>query len=110
MPEKLGIEEVKSAVALGLSLGELTEALGDGVGLGDIGVLLRAAKRVAPAIAAFRSGLILPELKDLSDVEKEQLKQFIVGQFDLENDQLEVSIEKGLAIAVDLCELLKVFP
>ncbi len=105
---KLGISEVKNVVSLALSLGELIESLSDGVGISDIGSLLSCAKKVSPAITAFKSGLVVPQLKDLNDDEKAELKSFIEAEFDLKDDALEMGVEKGLGIAVDLCELLKV--
>jgi hypothetical protein len=105
---KLGTAEVKSVLALALSLGRLIESLSDGIGLGDIGALLSCAKKVSPAIGAFKSGLVIPELKDLSDEEKADLKAFVSSEFDLQDDNIEFAVEKGLSIAIDLCDLLKV--
>lgn len=103
----LGIQEVKDVVRMGLCIGELVDALSDGIGLSDLGALLRAAKSVKPAIDALRSGQLLPELKDLSDAEREELKAFIADEFDLSNDALEAAIEKGLQIAIDLSKLIE---
>lgn len=108
MPEKMGIAELKSVIGLGLALGELVESLADGVGLSDIGSLLSVAKKVSPAITAIKSGLLLPELKDLSDLEKAELKSYVANEFVLKNESLELAIEKGLHVAIDLSELLKV--
>lgn len=103
----LGISEIKAVVAMGLSVGELVDALSDGIGLGDLGALLRAGKSIKPAIDAIGSGQLLPELKDLSDEERAELKAFVAEEFDLSNDGLEVAIEKALQIAVDLTRLIQ---
>lgn len=107
MAEKLGFEEVKAVVNCGLKVGELVDALSDGIGIGDIGALLRAAKSVKPAIDAIKSGKLVPELKDLDDEEKAALKTFIGEEFDISNDALEDTIEKAINVVVDLSEILK---
>jgi len=107
MQEQFGIDEVKSVIQMGLSVGELVDALSDGIGLGDIGALLRAAKAVKPAIDALKSGKLIPEIKDLSDEEKQQLKDFVAAEFDIKDDALEAAIKKGLQIAIDLSDLIK---
>jgi hypothetical protein len=75
--EKLGIEEVKPVLGLGLALGQLVESLSDGVGLGDIGKLVSVVKRAPSAVSALKSGKFIPELKDLDDAEKAELKACI---------------------------------
>lgn len=106
--EKLGIAEVKSVLLMGLSTGELLDSLVDGVGISDLKPLLKTGLSVKPAIDAINSGKFIPELKDLDDAEKTELKQFIRDNFDLKEDNLEIQIEAGLEIAVDLCDLLKI--
>lgn len=109
MADKLGISEVKDVLALGIGVGELVEALSDGVGISDIGALLAVAKRVKAGVAAVKSGKIVPELKDLDEAEKAELKAFCVEDLDLSDENLEAQIEGGLAIAVELCALLGAF-
>lgn len=108
MPVKLGIEEVKQVLALGVALGQLVEALADGVGLGDIGKLVAVVKRAPSAISAIKSGKVIPELKDLDDAEKAELKAWAKAELDLKDDKLEEKIEAGLWVAIDLCDLLKI--
>lgn len=108
MPEKLGIQEVKQVLALGVSLGQLVEALSDGVGLGDIGKLVAVVKRAPAGISAVKSGKVIPELKDLDDAEKTELKNWSKEELDLKDDNLEAKIEAGLWVAIDLCDLLKI--
>lgn len=105
--EKLGIEEVKAVVDCGLKIGELVDALSDGIGLGDLGALLRAAKSVKPAFDAIKSGKLIPEVKDLSDEEKADLKAFVADDFDIENDALEAVVEKALSVVIDLSALIQ---
>lgn len=103
----LGIQEVKDVVKMGLAIGELVDGLSDGIGLSDIGPALKAAKAVKPAIDALKSGQLLPELKDLSEEERVELKEFVSVEFDLRDDALEAAIEKGLQIAIDLSKLIQ---
>jgi hypothetical protein len=105
--EKMGIEEVKQVVKMGLAMGELVDALSDGVGISDIKPLIKAGVAVKPGIDAVKSGKVVPELKDLDDAEKVELKQFVKDNFDISDDVIEVQIETGIGIAVDLCDLLK---
>ena len=108
MPEKLGIEELKDVVALGISVGELVEALSDGVGISDIGKLVAVVRRAPAAVASLKSGKVLPELKDLDAEEKMALKAWAAEELDLENDKVEAAVEAGLNVAIDLCDLLKI--
>ncbi len=41
---------------------------------------------------------VIPELKDISQDEKEQLKKVAFDKFDIENDRIEFIIEEGLSI------------
>lgn len=104
---KLGIQELKDVVNCGICLGELVDALSDGVGLSDIGAALRAAKSVKPAIDAVKSGLIVPELKDLDESEKAELKTFVGEEFDISNDGIEEVIEKAINVVIELSDILK---
>jgi hypothetical protein len=105
--EKMGIESIKDVLAFTFSTVNLVEALGDGVGLGDIGALVSVAKRAPKGLSALKSGMLIPELKDLDESEKLALKEFCVSEFDLKDDKLEGLIETGLVVAIDLTDLLK---
>ncbi len=106
--EKLGIEEVKAVVKGPLALAELVDALADGVGLTDIGSLIKAGASVKPMIAAIKTGKLIPELKDLDEAEKAELKKFIAENFNLKDDEIELKIELALSVVVDLTDLLNV--
>lgn len=108
MSEKLGVSEVKDVLGLAISLGELVEALSDGVGISDIGKLVTVVRKAPSAVSALKSGKVLPELKDLDAQEKEELKAWAATEFDLENDKVEAAVESGLNVAIDLCDLLKI--
>lgn len=108
MAEKLGTQEVKDVVAGALGVSSLIEAVADGISIGDIGELVQAARKVPAAIAAIKSGKLIPELKDLDDAEKADLKKWSVDECDLEDDKAEAVIEQVLSVAIDLSDLLKV--
>ena len=108
MSEKLGIEELKEVLGLGLALGELVEALSDGVGISDIGKLVGVVKKAPAAVTALKSGKVLPELKDLDVAEKAELKAYAMAEFDLANDKVEAAVEAGLSVVIDLTDLLKI--
>lgn len=107
MPEKLGIEQIKSVVLLGIHLGEMVDSLSNGIGLDDLGPALRVVKSAKPAIDAIKSGQLLPELKDLSPEEREELKALVDSELDLESDALEAVIEKALHVVIDLSDIAK---
>jgi hypothetical protein len=104
---KMGIEELKSVILLVLNSTELGFALADGVDFGDLPEGLAAVKAFGPGLAALKSGLVIPEIKDLDDVEKAELKMFVGEEFDIDEDTIEVAIEKVLSIAIDFSDLLK---
>ena len=106
--EKLGVSELKNVLGLGLSVGQLVEALADGVGISDIAKLVGVVRKAPSAIAALKSGKVLSELKDLDDTEKAELKAYVAAEFDLADDKIEAAIEAGLNVAIDLSDLLKI--
>jgi hypothetical protein len=91
--DKLGIDEVKEVLGLAFSVGQLVESLSDGVGLNDIGKLVSVVKKAPSAVTAIKSGKVIPELKDLDDNEKSELKKWAASEFDLSDDKIE-SLEK----------------
>lgn len=106
----MDIHATKQVLGFTLSLGEGVAALGDGEGtlLSDALSFLEAAKR---APAAFRDrSLVLPELQDLDDAEKAELKAFVVQDFDIKANEVEAVIEQTLVAAIEFAELLKLLP
>ena len=100
-------KELLEVVGFALSLVEGIASLVDGgVSFSDVVKFVEAARR---APAAFKDiHLALPELKNLSDAGKEELKKFIEEDFDIPQDNIELAIESALKVAVDLSDLLKV--
>jgi len=107
--EKLGIENLKAVLALGLSCGNaLGNTLEDGkIGFTDAIFWFNTLQKAGPAYEAMPKAW--PEWKDLDDSEKEQLKSMITEDFDIPQDSIEPAIEKGLHIGVELMSYVTEF-
>ena len=109
MPEKkLGFENLKEAVAAGISMGESAHCMLDGFQFADVAKFVEAAKRLPAAVKDVK--LCLPEFADLDDDEKAQLVEFVEADLELPGHvDTELAIEKGLAFAIALSDLAKLF-
>lgn len=106
MSEKLGTEDLKKVVQLGLDIGEFVE----GVMKPDASDLVKAFEVVKEGVAAVKSlPLAIPQFLDLDSDEKEEMKKFISEQCDLENDKLEAVVEKAMSVVIDLSSLGSMF-
>ena len=105
----LGIEHLKTVAKFGIDLGEKTASiLEDGKvsameALGYLPVLLSV-----PGIIEHKDDIV-NEFKDLSDAERTELNLYIQEDFDIADDDLEVKIEKSLAAAVAILDLVSAF-
>jgi hypothetical protein len=61
--------------------------------------------KIGPALRDI--GDIPPEYLELSDVERADLKAFVVEQLDLTDKGAEVAIEQALAVVIDLSQLFQ---
>lgn len=100
-----GIKETKELVKFGLVLGKaLAEALADGkVDLTDALKFLPVLRELKDAVEGIDQ--VPTELKDLDDAEKKELLEYIKGEFDLENDEVEAKCEEALTAATSLVYL-----
>jgi hypothetical protein len=105
--ETLGIQNIKEVVKFVIELGEgIDRSLADKkIDFQDIGNLLLAMNYAAPAFDDI--GKVVPELKDMDESEKQELKDYIKSEFDIANDKLEVTIEKALAVVIDIYGLIQ---
>lgn len=103
----MGIENTKKVVHLGLKSGELVAGLIEGIGLEDGLKAISVIKSLVDALHSFDE--VIPELADLTEAEKSELKAYVVSDFDIENDKVEAAIEGALSLAVELSELAKLF-
>lgn len=69
---------------------------------------LIAPLRLMPA-AIKDIGGVVAEFKDLSKEEVEQLSAVFVKEFDLKQDGIELMIEKGMLVAVELAKIILSF-
>ena len=106
----LGITEVKelatAAAKLGTAAGRILE---DGkVGLADmvhVPMILGGLKD----LSGVEFASLLPELKDLSEGERDELAAHFGALFDLPNDGVEAIVEQGLAIVLMALEAILAF-
>lgn len=99
---QLGIQELKDVVRMGLAVGNLIDALADGIGISDLKALWKAGISVPAGVRAVKSGLLIPQVKDLQPEEKADLEAMVREEFDLKNDGLEQAIEDAIATAIQI--------
>ncbi len=102
----LGIDNLKKAALLGIDIGKQVEtALADGKfsWVDSFGFLDELIK--VPGIINSRKDIIA-EYKDLTEAEREELKEYIQDNLDLINDELEGKIEKGLDIIFSILNFI----
>jgi len=108
--KKLGIENLKVAIVSVINLGEkieknladdgkisLAEALK--IGVGSFGGVIKVIKS---------GNQIKAEVKDLDSSEIYEMRDLIKEELDLENDKIEIVIEKSIDFLVGLEELIAV--
>ena len=98
----LGIKETKELLKFVTDLGEgIAQATKDGVwGFTDLYHFLPAAQSVFSGIGGIDE--VIDELQDLDEAELEELKQYVVDEFDISSDEAEEYVEDGVALALDL--------
>ena len=96
----LGIEETKDVVKAGIGMGI---AFADGIGLDDIGVIT--------LLPAALSGIadVPAELADLDAAEARELHQFVVDEFDLDDNDVEAAIEQGVKVVIEIYRTYMMF-
>ena len=106
----LGIENLKNTALFLINLGEgLENKLEDGK-LSIFEALQLAGKSSKEAIEVFRSGKeIAAEFKDLDDKERGELIELVKSELDLEKDNIEKTIEKGIILLDALADFIESF-
>lgn len=104
-----GIKELKELLAFGFKLQKAIASLGDG----KINVIVDAPKFLPALLSAPKAfggiGLVLAEIKDLDEAEREELLAFVRDEFDLSDDRLEELIEDTLEELLSLFKLAQRF-
>lgn len=107
MDKKLGIEDLKEALGLALTVGETIEGVASGIDGADAVKLMEVVQKAPVAIEGYKN--ILPQFLDLDEEEKKALKEFVEKDFDLESDAIESAVETGLKVAIELSSLVAIF-
>lgn len=106
--ETLGIENLKKAVKFAIDLGEqFAESAKDGFTWKDSFSFIDELLQVPGLLS--RSKDIVAELKDLSEVEKEELVAWAKDELDLEDDALEAKVEGALEFALQFLKFYSLF-
>lgn len=96
----LGIEETKDVVRAGIKIGV---AFSDGIGLDDIGVIT-----VLPA-AIVGIADVPAELADMDEREAKELHQYVVDEFDIDDDNVEEVIEQAVKVVIEIYRTYTLF-
>lgn len=104
--EKLGINNLKPIVALGIEMGNVADKIGREQGvkrwmhIADLFDELLSLGKVD-----FK--MVSKEIDDLDESEKLELNAFLKEKFNIVDDKLEVAIEGGLKLIADQYSLVK---
>lgn len=101
------VQEIKDVVNLAIGVGELVDAVSDGVSLGDVMQLVGLLKKVKPAVDAVKSGKLLDQVKQLDQASQDELKKWFEAELDLKDDAMEQVIEQAWVVVLGLSELVK---
>lgn len=101
------VQEIKDVVNLAIGVGELVDAVSDGVSLGDVMQLVGLLKKVKPAVDAVKSGKLIDQVKQLDQASQDELKKWFEAELDLKDDAMEQVIEQAWVVVLGLSELVK---
>lgn len=105
--EKMGIQETKDCIDLGLAMIECAvQAKKDGkIGVEDAALLLQVIPKVGPAIEG--ASKVPSELADLESSEAAELVAHVMGKLAIDDAKAKEVIEKSLKAAVSIYDLVK---
>lgn len=101
----MATSNLKVLLAFILSLGELVASVTKGVSFSLVGKLIEVARTAVPALA--HASDALKEYANMTDSEAVDIEQYVVTEFDIEDDKVEGVIETALKVAVELHGLVK---
>jgi hypothetical protein len=108
MAELLGIENLKKMVKLSLDLTEqIANSTADGWQWTDTLSFIDELAAIPGVVKSWKD--VSLELKDLSPEEREELYTYVVDEFDLPNDKVELFVENALLQAISLISLVEQF-
>jgi len=105
----LVLKELKEAVSFGVALGNaLGKSLEDGKV--DYADLLTLWEPITKAPDAFDgASKIIAEVEGLTQEQTEELVQFIKGEFDIPQDEIEIKVEAALNIVLGVMKFVSSF-
>lgn len=101
---KIGITNLKPAVALAIEVGNVADVMGRTQGIAKFMALSSLMDEVI-SINGVDFKKVQEEVKDLDQTELAELHAFIGSKFDIKSDKLEAIIEGAIGISIDLFEL-----
>jgi len=104
--EKVGISNLKPIVALGIELGNVADKVGRNTGATRYLSLMDLFDELT-GLGSVDFKVVMAEIKDLDDVERMELHEFLKAKFDIVDDKLEMAIEDGLKIVEEAYGLVK---
>lgn len=106
MTEKYGIENLKKCIALGVEGGNVLDKVLHGSGIGKWGALMDLLDEVV-AMGSVDWSLLDDEWKDLSNAERDELKTFVAGKYDVVDNKAEAVVEKAFSLVLKLDALAR---
>lgn len=105
--ENVGLKETKEVLKFVIALGHaVDQSLVDNkIGLEDAMNFYGAVLAAGDAFADI--SLVAQELGDLSAEEKDELIAYVENDLDLRSDKTEEIIEKGISVALNIYEMIK---
>ena len=104
----VGITQLKNTALVLAQFGQAIEnSLEGGFQLSDLGNLILPLSQL-PAVIQNKEAIV-EEFKDLDAAERQELLAYVGQTLDLKNDKVENIVEKGLAAAVSIIELVAAF-
>jgi hypothetical protein len=102
-----GIEEVKDVISVAAAIGNATGKVlqDDRFDWGELVEFVPALIALPEAVSGISH--VPSELLDLDEAEKEQLKKFLIDEFDIPQRDLETVIEDHAKVIIDLWDLVK---
>lgn len=101
----MGNNQIKSLVGLAFSVIELVASLAHGFNFGVIGKVVQIAKEIGPGLAAAPQALA--QYVAMSDADALDLENWVVSEFDIDDNNVEAAIEGALKVAIELHGLIK---
>lgn len=104
-----GLKETKEVVKFAIDLGEsFDKALADGkMTFEDAVYFFNALMGAGPAFSDI--SIVPKELADMDATERAELVRYVEVELDIVNDKVEITIEKALATAMAIYEIILMF-